>query len=109
MTVSDNASELYNEYLDIYFDQYMALSDGLRTLSSKYDLTILFLETNNNDVWFENKASNGSTKSGEESTGLPPKAAIEEDEEEVKQEKELKILNSNKLLISIVSTNKSWK
>ena len=42
----------------------MALLDGFRTLSSKYDLTNLFLETNNYDVWFENKESNGSTKSG---------------------------------------------
>ena len=27
-TVSDNASEMYNEYLEIYFDQYIALSDN---------------------------------------------------------------------------------
>ena len=28
MSVPDNASELYNEYLEIYFDQYMGLSDA---------------------------------------------------------------------------------
>ena len=28
MTVSDNASELFNEDLETYFDQYMDLSDA---------------------------------------------------------------------------------
>ena len=28
MTEYDNASELYNEYLEIYFNQYMTLSDA---------------------------------------------------------------------------------
>ena len=28
MTVYDNVSELYNEYLETYFDQYMAVSDN---------------------------------------------------------------------------------
>ena len=41
----DNASELYNEYLGIYFDQYMALPDAeKRKLGNKYDPKNLFLE-----------------------------------------------------------------
>ena len=28
VTVYDNVSELYNEYLETYFDQYMAVSDN---------------------------------------------------------------------------------
>ena len=59
MSVPDNASELYNEYLEIYFDQYMGLSDAKkkRNLVSKYDPTNLFLETYNYDIWFENEDS----------------------------------------------------
>ena len=34
----DNASKLYNEYLEIYFDEYKALSDAQkRKLGNKYD------------------------------------------------------------------------
>ena len=43
-TVYDNASELYNEYLEIYFDEYKALSDvKKRNLGNKYDPINLFL------------------------------------------------------------------
>ena len=46
VTVCDNASELYNEYLEIYFDEYKALSGShKRNLGNKYDPTNLFLET----------------------------------------------------------------
>ena len=42
----NNASELYNEYLEIYFDEYKALSGShKRNLGNKYDPTNLFLET----------------------------------------------------------------
>ena len=45
-TLYDNTSELHNEYLEIYFDEYNALSDGQkRKLGKKYDSTNLFLET----------------------------------------------------------------
>ena len=46
VTVCDNASELYNEYLEIYFDEYKTLSGShKRNLGNKYDPTNLFLET----------------------------------------------------------------
>ena len=46
MTVCDNASELYNEYLEIYFDEYKTLSGShKRNLDNKYDPTNLFFET----------------------------------------------------------------
>ena len=52
-TVYDNASELYNEYLEIYFDQYIPLSDAeKRKLGNKHDLINLFLKTYNYYVWF---------------------------------------------------------
>ena len=59
----DNASKLYNEYLEIYFDEYEALSDAQkRKLGNKYDPINLFLETYNYDAWFENEVSVNTTK-----------------------------------------------
>ena len=44
--VNDNASELYNEYLEIYFDECKTLSDAQkRKLDSKCDPINLFLQT----------------------------------------------------------------
>ena len=58
----DNASKLYNEYLEIYFDEYKALSDAQkRKLGNKYDPINLFLETYNYDAWFENERSTDTT------------------------------------------------
>ena len=60
-TVYDNALELYNEYLGIYFNQYYALPDAnKRKLGQKYDLIKSFLETYNY-VWFENEESADTT------------------------------------------------
>ena len=88
----DNASKLYNEYLEIYFDEYKALSDAQkRKLGNKYDPINLFLETYNYDNWFEN----------EESVDLSDMPPLEGDEEEVKEGKGLKILTPKKLLITL--------
>ena len=44
-TVYNNSSELYNEYLEIYFNQYMTLSDAeKRKVGDIYDPEELFLE-----------------------------------------------------------------
>ena len=51
ITVYDTASELYNEYLEIYFDGYKTLSDAKKELGNKHDL---FLK-HNYDVWFKNE------------------------------------------------------
>ena len=55
-TVYENASELYNEYLVIHFDEYKSLSDAKkRELGNKYGPINLFLEKYNYDIWFENE------------------------------------------------------
>ena len=38
MTLSDNVSERYNEYLEIYFDQYMAQCMGVDMVLLTYSL-----------------------------------------------------------------------
>ena len=61
ITVYD-ASELYNEYLEIYFDEYKALSSAKkRKLGNKYDPINLFLEAYNYDIEFENEESTNTT------------------------------------------------
>ena len=54
----------------------------------------LFLKANNYDAWFENEESTDQ----EESVDLPDMPPLEGDEEEVKEEKGLKILIPIKLL-----------
>ena len=57
-----DASELYSEYLEIYFDEYKALSSAKkRKLGNKYDPINLFLEAYNYDVEFENEESTNTT------------------------------------------------
>ena len=74
-TLYNNASELYNEYLENYYDQYMDLSDAKkRKFDDMYDPEELFLE--------------------EYDYSVPPL----EGDEEVKEGKGLKILTPNKLL-----------
>ena len=100
MTVYDNASELNNVYLEIYFDEYKALSDAQkRNLGNKYKPIKLFLETNNYNVWFENEESADTTKKSDkkESVNLSDMSPLEGDEK-VKEGKGLKILTPNKLL-----------
>ena len=57
-----DASELYSEYLEIYFNEYKALSSAKkRKLGNKYDPINLFLEAYNYDVEFENEESTNTT------------------------------------------------
>ena len=63
-----------------------------------YNPINLFLETYNYDVWFESEESPDKTKTNKKSTHLPPMPPLEEDQEEVKEGKGLKILTPNKLL-----------
>ena len=118
MTVYDNASELYNEYLEIYLDEYKAVSDAQkRNLGNKYDNINLFLETYNY-VWFENEESADMTRKSDkkESVDLSDMPPLQGDEEEVKEGKGLKILTPNKLLtrlpillVQIKAGNNSYK
>ena len=58
-----NALELYNEYLEIYFNQYMTLSDAeKRKLGYKYDPEDLFLKGYDYSVWSENKEESTNKK-----------------------------------------------
>ena len=51
----DTVSELYNELLETYFDEYNELSNAKRKhIELKYP-TNSFLKTYNYDLWFENE------------------------------------------------------
>ena len=78
---------MYNDYLKIYFDQYMALSDAKkRKLGNKYDPVNLFLvDAYNYDNWFENEEQSDTTrKSDKEEFDM---SSLENDKEEVKEGK----------------------
>ena len=100
MTAYDNTLELYNDYLEIYFNEYKTLSDAQkRKLGNKYDPINLFFETHNYDVWFENEESVDTPRKSDkkESADLSDMPPLEGDEE-VKEGKGLKILTPKKLL-----------
>ena len=85
-----------------FFDEYYALSAAKRNkIKNKCDSKKLFLEAYNYDAWYGNKDSSDKTKTDEKSTDLPPIPTLEGDEE-VKEQKELKVLTSNKLLTKIL-------
>ena len=92
VSVYDSVSELYNEYLGIYFDQYMTLSDAWeKNLGNKYNPINSFLETYNYNWWLENGESYNTTSrksDKEESIDLSHMSPQEGVEEEVKQGKE---------------------
>ena len=102
----DKASDLYNDLLAIYFNEYNQLSVAKRNkMKHKYDPIKLFLETCNYDVWFENEKStdkeelSDTTRKSDkkDSVDLSDMPALEGDEE-VKKRTGLKILTPNKLL-----------
>ena len=83
-------------------------------MGNNYDPFSLLLETHNCDALFENEESADTTKSGEESTNLPPMLALESDEEELKKGSRLKLLTPNKILTrllirTIKAGNNSYK
>ena len=95
-TVYDNASELYNEYLEIYFNQYMTLSDAKkRTFGKKYDPENLFLEEHDYSLRSENKEESTDKEESIDFSDMPPQGG---DEEEVREGKGIQILTPNKLL-----------
>ena len=87
----DNPSELYDEYLEIYFNEYKALPNAKKgELSNRYDPINLFFTTYSCD-----ELTHTATKSD-----LPTMSPLENDEE-VKEGKGLKILATNKLLTKL--------
>ena len=89
----NTASELYNDLLGIYFDEYYELSDA-KKIESKYDPDKLFLKAYNYDIWFENEETNDTIRKIKD---LSDMSEIEA-HEKVKQGKELKFLTSIGLL-----------
>ena len=81
---------MYNDYLETYLEQCMALSDNKKSkLGNKYDPANLFLlDIYNYDAWFKNQKSTDATrKNDKEKFDMPPL----EGDEEVKEGKGLKI------------------
>ena len=83
VTAYDNASGLYNEFLEIYFDECKVLPDAKkRKLGNNYDPSNLFLERCHYDIWFENEELTDTQKGGEkESADLSSMLPLENDEE----------------------------
>ena len=80
--------------MSIYFDEYKSLPNAKkRELGNNYVLINLFLEKFNYDVRFENEELTDTTRKND----LPPMPPLENDEE-VKEKKEFKILTLRKLL-----------
>ena len=87
----DIASELYNELLEIYFDEYFHFSGAKRKeTDSKYDPANLIVDTYYLE-WFKKDVESAVIPS------MPPP----EVDKEVKEGKGLKILTPNKLLTSL--------
>ena len=69
--VFNAASELYNDLLGIYFDEYYELPNAKKEkIESKYDPTELFLKPYNCDVWFENEESSDKEESTEKEESI---------------------------------------
>ena len=83
--------------LGIYFNKYYNLSDVKRSkMDPKYGLSNLMLEEYDYSRWFRKKSDDVTLKNDKkELDEWPP---LEGDEEEVKEEKGIKILTPNKLL-----------
>ena len=94
----NNASELYNNYLEIYFDECKVLSNAKKEeLGNKCDSANLFLATYNYDLWNKNGELTDTTIKSDKEESAEDVPALEGDEE-VKEGKGLKILTANKLL-----------
>ena len=77
----DKASELYNELLETYFDEYYDLWDAERKkMEIKYKPKTLFLKEYSYNDWFENE----ELINKEESVDLYDMPPLEDDDEEVK-------------------------
>ena len=91
----DAAPELYNELLGTYFDEYEDFSDEKRSnVDPKYDPPNGTLEVYDYGEWYKENLSEE-----EKLDNLQPR---EVDEEEVKQERGIKILTPDKLLTRLL-------
>ena len=84
MSAYDNASELYNEYLQIYFDQYITLTGARKKIWVINIILLIYFLKHNYDSWFQNKESYDTTSrksDKEESTDLSDMLPLGGDEE----------------------------
>ena len=105
----DNASELYNEYLQIYFDQYITLTGARKKIWVINIILLIYFLKHNYDSWFQNKESYDTTSrksDKEESTDLSDMLPLGGDEE-VKEGKGLTRLPI--LLAQMKAGNNSYK
>ena len=62
----DKASELYNDLLEIYFDEYNDLSVAKKKISPKYNPDNLMFNTYEYEDWYEEEESDDSTLKNKE-------------------------------------------
>ena len=98
--VCEKDSELNNELLGIYFDEYYNLLDARRRkMAPKYDPASLTFISYDHQHWYKKESDDTTVKDDEkELYVLPP---LKGDEEEVKKEKRLKVLTPKKLLTGL--------
>ena len=87
----DTASELYNDFLRIYYHKCCELSDNKRKkIESKYDPKDLFLDGYDYSMWSENEEelTDKEWTDKEESEDLLSIPLLEANEEEVKEGKD---------------------
>ena len=91
----DTASQLYNELLKIYFDEYYNLSHAKRgKMNPKYVRTNLALKDYNYGEWFTEESDYSTVREYEEELDDLPSL---EGDQEIKVGKVLKISTPNKL------------
>ena len=99
------SSGLYNSFLEIYYDEYNELVDVKKIkLGDNYDPESLFLKVYDSSVRSESKEESTDKEESikrEESVDSSDVPSLDGDEEEVKEEKGLKILTPNKLLTKL--------
>ena len=93
------SSELYNNFLEIYYDEYNELSDDKRNkMDPQCDPKNLFIEGHDYSVWLENEESTDREEltdkkeltDKEEYVDLSEMSPVEGNQEEVKEGKGLK-------------------
>ena len=87
----DTASELYNDFLGIYYHECSELSDNKRNnIESKHDPKDLFLDGYDYSAWSENEEelTDKEWTDKEESEDLLSIPLLEANEEEVKEGKD---------------------
>ena len=105
MCIIQLSSELCNELLGTYFDEYYYLSDAERKkMNNKFKPKKLFIEGSNYNDWYENVEMPDKEESSDKEELPDKEKSVDlsdmlplEGNEKVKEEKELIVLTLNKL------------